>query len=155
MLSSMMAIASDFLYTGPLNLLKIEVCMDTKRLPSCIFRTRDDGIHEFTFLKSERAAVDQYITHLTHLFASPKRQDRVKILIDLRESGALPLPYLFQRSREFIANTPNLSATQMAIVYGGGLMTSVTDAFFRHCGWMFCGYAGLLMRIIRGRCSGY
>lgn len=105
--------------------------MDTKRLPSCIFRTRDDGIHEFTFLKSERAAIDQYITHLTNLFSGPKRQERVRILIDLRESGALPLPYLFQRSREFIANTPNLSTTQMAIVYGGGLMTSVTDAFFR------------------------
>lgn len=60
----------------------------------------ESGIHKYTWLDNSRDAIEDCVTLYKKMNASASSGDTVFILIDLRQSGALPIHLLTQRVRE-------------------------------------------------------
>lgn len=106
--------------------------MPTTRLPSCIYHLRQDGIHEFTFTKASRQAIDEWVEHANGIYANVTEQDHLKFLIDLRESGVMPLPYLSQRGRAWVNSLKIHPQVNMAILHKGDVLLSLSNALIRN-----------------------
>jgi hypothetical protein len=71
-----------------------------------------NDIHVFVFANSQPEAVDAYVhvwqeTMPDFWRHSPHFNQVLRVLLDLRRSGPLPLPLLYERLREYIAQFPD------------------------------------------------
>lgn len=101
----------------------------------CIHHQLDNGIQEFIFTESSRAAVDEWIRHLERIYQESLNlpaDSPGRTLIDVRQSGAMPLSYFFQRSRQFTSTHPS-PAGSVARVAGlhdaNGVIVSLVQSF--------------------------
>jgi hypothetical protein len=66
----------------------------------CSHTTLDNGIHVFSFQDNSHRAIDEWITTITHLYVHEPQTETARWIVDLRESGALPMSYTFRKVRE-------------------------------------------------------
>ena len=75
-----------------------------QRGSKCIYQKLDNGIQEYVFRQASHAAVDEFIDHLNWIVANdPDYQGTTitRILMDTRQSGALPMYYIAKRASEW------------------------------------------------------
>ncbi len=56
------------------------------------YRT-ETGVHEFVFHQANRAAVDDWLDYMNQIYDGKTQQDKIYFLLDLRQSGSLPMTY--------------------------------------------------------------
>lgn len=64
----------------------------------CKHQELDNGIHQFTFFADDRSAVDEWAAHIEQLQINGKWYGKgvMRLLLDSRASGQLPMRYLFE-----------------------------------------------------------
>jgi len=65
----------------------------------CSHRLLSNGVHEFNFQESSRAAVNEWIDHLIHLLDASLPETILTLVVDTRQSGTLPLGYVIGKLR--------------------------------------------------------
>ncbi len=93
------------------------------------YMQKADGIHEIAFSAASRASIVELITHLDDILT--QNQDAHYILLDLRESGMLPLRYLGHSLRELLQRHPEHGQIFVAMVLDDGVLLNVTSALLR------------------------
>jgi len=91
---------------------------------------RADGIHEIVFAIASRSSIDELTTHLNDILLQGNNEAHY-ILLDLRESGMLPLRYLAHSLRELLQKHPERSQIFIAMVLDDGVLLNVTSALLR------------------------
>ena len=93
----------------------------------------DTGIHAFTFRKSNRAAVDDWLAHMDAIYADKTGADSLAILIDLRQSGTLPLSYIFTRATKWVRQLRVHPQVRLALLNkpGENILTALSDKFLQ------------------------
>jgi hypothetical protein len=90
----------------------------------------EPNTHELVFSESSRRAIDQFI-QMVHQLYKDTPDSTIYLLLDLRESGMLPLRYLTLGIRELIDSYPHHPGTAMAIVLDDPTMINVTSALMQ------------------------
>jgi hypothetical protein len=73
----------------------------------------------FVFQESSRAAVDQWIDYLDDILGVAQLDRPLGIVLDMRESGSLPLAYITQRLRDLFANYDKRPTLRFAFISTG------------------------------------
>ncbi len=89
----------------------------------------DTDIHEFTFHKSSRQAVDDWLAHMNVIYEDKTRNDHLHFLIDARESGSLPLSYMFTAATKWVQQLRVHPHVRLALVNkpGENILTALSD----------------------------
>jgi hypothetical protein len=83
----------------------------------CQFVDLNNGIWLFTFSESSNRAVDEWYAWQSYLKATvtPREDKRVRMLLDMRKSGALPLLYVLQQGRDWRKNQTDINTYRVQI----------------------------------------
>ncbi|MBA3870123.1 MAG: hypothetical protein H0X30_13340 [Anaerolineae bacterium] len=83
----------------------------------CQFTDLNNGIWKFNFTEASNRAVDEWYEWQSYLkeMTSPKDDKRVRMLLDLRRSGPIPLLYSLQQGRDWRRKYPDLYTFQVQI----------------------------------------
>lgn len=93
------------------------------------YMKRSDGIHEIVFAIASRSSIDELVIRLETILL--QSIDAQYILLDLRESGMLPLRYFAHSLRELLARHPERAQIFIAMVLDDGVLLNVTSALLR------------------------
>ena len=63
--------------------------------PDCEHRVREDGIHEFVFRKSTRAAIDSHLNKVLELHRATPVDEKVRYIMEFETSNTPPIRYGF------------------------------------------------------------
>lgn len=94
----------------------------------CRYTLLDDSIHAFTFVDASREAVDEYYDHMALIVAYADPTERLRMLIDIRESGVPPIGHLVAQTRRFNATHRVRLKTATAVIYANSGMLSLMDS---------------------------
>ena len=83
----------------------------------CRFTILNNGIWMFVFTEATNRAVDEWYQWQGYLkeTVSPREDRRVRMLLDLRTCGPLPLLYSLQQGRDWRKKYPDLSTFRVQI----------------------------------------
>lgn len=93
------------------------------------YMQKADGIHEIVFSVASRASITELMTHLDDILS--RNLDKNYILLDLRESGMLPLRHLGYSLRTLLERHPEHGQIFVAMVLDDGVLLNVTSALLR------------------------
>jgi hypothetical protein len=79
------------------------------------YRLHDEGWHELIFHESSHAAVDA-LYHQLDLFFQRPLTEKIHVLLDMTESGTLPMVYGFQTIRPLMTRYPQRPRTRYAFL---------------------------------------
>jgi hypothetical protein len=90
---------------------------------SCIYQQLDNGIHEFVFQRSSRAAVDDMVRKIGDILRKTSATaPSPRYLIDNSRVNAVPLVYVRNQLKKVSENRPTgLEPGRVAILYDGTL----------------------------------
>lgn len=82
-------------------------------------RSLENGVHEFRFLEPTRDAVDEWANHLEQLQLQGHWYGRetVRLILDTRQSGSLPIRYLFECLSDYNREYAHLKPPKVRIAY--------------------------------------
>lgn len=101
---------------------------------SCVYQPRENGIHQFMFTAPSQQAVDMWFEYLDMLYDITPTDSRVLFLMDLRQSGILPMTYLLQRGKRWLKTNPSRHTKRFAILYNADFPLNLAQTFFRLTG---------------------
>ena len=83
----------------------------------CQFTDLNNGIWNFTFTEASNRAVDEWYAWQSYLKETtpPKDDKRVRMLLDMRKSGAIPLLYSLQQGRDWRKKYTDLHTIRLQI----------------------------------------
>lgn len=90
----------------------------------------DNNIHELVFVEASHDAIDQFLGMLVD-FYEETNGDNPYIILDMRESGMLPLRYLTKSLRRLFERYPEHESAKIALVLEDPQMLNVTRALLR------------------------
>lgn len=90
----------------------------------------DNNIHELAFAESSRDAIDQFLGLLVDFYQN-SNGETAYIVLDMRESGMLPLRYLTKSLRKLFEYYPVNQSAKFAVVLEDPQMLNVTYALLR------------------------
>lgn len=93
--------------------------------------TEQDGVHYFTLLKSNRAAMDEFIELAEVVFDRHiESGEMLRVLVDFRPAGLPPLGYAVPKLRAFLADRrANMPPIRAAYMHNSGAMVSLLRTF--------------------------
>lgn len=86
------------------------------------------NVHELTFLKSSRRAVDEFIEALNQIddmLAERSTQTLTHFWVDIRQSGVPPVIYTSQAIRNWMAQAKHRCKTRVAVLYADALLVTI------------------------------
>jgi hypothetical protein len=89
-----------------------------------------DTIHEFQFRVSSPTAIDAWLTSLETL-QSQNRHHPTCLLLDLSQSGILPMTYTAQQARRLLAQYTELGPIRVAVLHKTDFPVELVKAFTR------------------------
>src|SRR5690349_16310221 len=96
----------------------------------CDYRLLDNGIHEFTFNRPTRQAVDMHFEKLHEIYAALPKGAVVRCLVGVPH-GFPPMNYTFGKVREFNRHHTD-NPGHYAFLYGrSNVMLSLVQTFFK------------------------
>ena len=83
----------------------------------CQLTDLNNGIWLFMFSESSNRAVDEWYVWQSYLkeHPTPREDNRVRMLLDMRKSGALPLLYTLQQGREWRKDQSDINTFRVQI----------------------------------------
>ncbi|QPC82215.1 hypothetical protein G4Y79_21405 [Phototrophicus methaneseepsis] len=99
--------------------------------PLCLCEELDNGVFQFTFKDEGHAAVNEWTNHIERLQLDGKwyGRDKVYLMLDTRESGQLPLRYLFECLGDYNREYPRLVPPQVRLAYLYPASFTMLDVF--------------------------
>ncbi|MDX2163588.1 MAG: hypothetical protein SF162_19895 [bacterium] len=95
----------------------------------CAYVLREDGIHQFTFKASVPGAIDAWMEQVSGIYAHVTADDTLLFLIDLRESGTLPIAYTFQKARIWLKTLHVHPNVRLAMLHNDEVLISLITTF--------------------------
>lgn len=93
------------------------------------------GIHYFEFLVSSNQAIDEWFEALEGIYTQASSSGAtIKLLLDVRPSGLLPMTYINRVGRQWIATHPVHQDIRIAVLHTSGFPVSVAQNFTRVIG---------------------
>lgn len=92
-------------------------------------------IHTFVFSESSAAALDAWFAQMEEIYTSLQDSDKLRLLLDIRISGTLPLAYSFSRGTRWANNLHVHPQSRLAFVHHPDYMLSLASTFFRTLNW--------------------
>ena len=93
------------------------------------------GIHYFEFLISSKRAVDEWFEALEGIYTQTASSGAtIKLLIDVRSSGLLPMTYINHVGRQWLKTHPVHQDIRIAVLHTSGFPVSVAQNFTRVIG---------------------
>lgn len=99
-------------------------------MPVITHITLDNNIHELVFAESSRQAINQFLDKLVE-FYEQAGDEHLYIVLDMRQSGMLPLRSLTQSLRSLLQTYPDHDAATIALVLDDPQMLDVTEALLK------------------------
>ena len=90
----------------------------------------DNNIHELVFEESSRDAIDQFLGMLVDFYQNEDGENPY-IILDMRESGMLPLRYLTTSLRQLFEYYPEHEPAKIALVMEDPQMLDVARALLQ------------------------
>ena len=87
----------------------------------CVYTRLDNGIHEFVFTESSRAAVDEFADHIKNIHSiTPTDAPPTCYLVDNSRVEAVPLAYVRSRLKDLEGYRPEgRDPSRVALLYDG------------------------------------
>lgn len=101
---------------------------------SCLYTVREGEVNHFVFTTPSQHAVDEWFGYLDALYDITPVHTRVRMLLDLRQSGVLPMTYVMHQGRLWLEAHPARHTVQTAIVHGVDFPLSLAQTYFRLVG---------------------
>jgi len=95
---------------------------NTLRKPLCLHIRQANSIHSFVFREASRAAVDQWIDYMDDILGTSPFDRPLRISLDTRESGTLPVAYQAQRLHDLFCNYDQRPLMRIALVSNQGAL---------------------------------
>ena len=95
---------------------------NTLHAPLCSHVRLANGIHTFVFQESSRAAVDQWIDYMDDILGIWSFDNPVRLSLDTRYSGALPIVYMTLCLRDLFANYDKRPCLRIALISDQGAL---------------------------------
>lgn len=96
-------------------------------MPVITHITLDDNIHELVFTESSRRTIDHFLDMLVQFYGE-NTDDNLYFVLDMCESGMLPLRYLTKELGHVLEAYPEREAARIALVLDDPQMLNVTRA---------------------------
>ena len=90
----------------------------------------ENDVHELIFSEASRNSVEEFIALLFDFYEN-LGVEHIYLLLNLRESGMLPLRHFTARMRELNQQCPNHPALHMALALNDSTLADVTSALMR------------------------
>jgi hypothetical protein len=91
---------------------------------------QDNNVHELAFTEASRRSTDQLITILADFYRNPQSES-IYLLLDMRDSGMLPLRYLTLEMRRLNEEYLNHAPIYIALVVDDVSIIEVTSVLMR------------------------
>ncbi len=88
-------------------------------------------IHEFVFAESTARAFDFWMSTMTEIYKPLTAQSRVRMIIDTRRSGLLPMTYTMQHTRRWLRETPVHPPARVVLLHNNDRMVSLMSSFMQ------------------------
>lgn len=90
----------------------------------------NNNIHELVFTESSRSVIDHFLKMMNR-FYQQSNGESLYLIMDMRQSGMLPLRYLTKSLRQLLEQHADTASTNIAIVLEDPQMLNVTRALLR------------------------
>lgn len=94
---------------------------------ACEFSQHESGICEYTFHKSSRQAVNEFLAQNNKVIVNAEDDQTLLVLIDISPSGLPPLAYFLSRVREEMKQHPYRLSSRVAILYKDSRLLGLMD----------------------------
>jgi hypothetical protein len=105
----------------------------------------ETDIHELTFLESSRRSAEQGLEYVTQVFEAATNESRLRLLLDMRQSGLLPFNSVITAGREWNRRVKVHPTTRMVILVRQDAAISLLQPIFS-----FMRFGHLKLRIFQG-----
>ncbi len=89
----------------------------TAQLQNLTFIQHDNGIYELVLHKNNRQTVDELLHVITEYIRPEEQTEDIRLLLDQRETGVMPIRYLTSKIREYQATQKRALSSRTAILY--------------------------------------
>lgn len=107
--------------------------IDSLASQACLYTPEPNGIHHFVFQNPSHQAIDQWFTYLEDIYFHqlPNTDGRMRLLLDVSQSGLLPMTYIQHRGRGWLKEHPITHELRFAIVHSYGFPIPLAQTFLR------------------------
>jgi len=100
----------------------------------CEYYRWDDDLHIFCFSIPSRAAVDSWLSQLSTIYAQNTLHTPVTQLLDIRQSGMLPMTYVFNQLQTWIPRHQGNPTLYTAVLHNDPATVAIVQPFMRMLG---------------------
>jgi hypothetical protein len=105
---------------------------ETAGSPRCAYRKLDNGINEFVFHESSKAAIDDFFYTLEKLLRTTPSHVTLRYLVDIAQGDrAVSIVTLTQRFRRLETQIPQRARGRTAILHKPGALITLFDNLIR------------------------
>lgn len=94
-----------------------------------VYEAIDGGIHRFTFNEATKATADQFTDSLDGILKATPSDERLLIMIDIREKGLPPINYTFTKLRQTLSANAPLPKMYSAYLYRQSVIITLVTTF--------------------------
>lgn len=88
---------------------------------------KNENIHEMYFTQSSRGAVDEWVMLMTAIYKHITDKDSVRLLLDISDSGVLPLNYAIGQGRKWSNSLVIHPEARLAFLYRSDALRSLAN----------------------------
>jgi hypothetical protein len=100
----------------------------------CQYYHWDNDLHVFCFTLPSRDAVDAWLSNLTTIYAQNDKRIPILQLLDIRQSGMLPMTYVFNKLQTWIPHHQGSPILYSAVLHNDSAAASMVQPFIRLLG---------------------
>ncbi len=100
----------------------------------CEYYRWDNDLHVFCFTLPSREAVDTWLTRLNTIYEQNHTHTPILQLLDIRQSGMLPMTYVFHKLQAWIPRHVGSPILYSAVLHSDSAAASMVQPFIRLLG---------------------
>lgn len=97
----------------------------------CVYQHVENDVHLFTFNKASAAAVDIFFEGLSAIYKDVTDDSIVLVIMDVRQSGLMPMSYAFRQARQWVNEQPHHPAAFVAVVHKDNFLLTFMELSFK------------------------
>jgi len=104
----------------------------TEQAPCVYEQVEKEEVHQFTFYTASTEAVDFFFDTMGRIYAEDVTKDTIVLVImDVRESGLMPLSYAFRQARQWMNQQPYHPPAFVAVVHKDNFLLTLLEMSFK------------------------
>jgi hypothetical protein len=98
---------------------------------TCRYTPFANGIHEFVFTVPSRQALAGWFDYLDTIYHATPTGATIPLLIDLRQSGLLPMTHISDNVRDWLQAHPSRHSAHIAVLHSHSFPVALAQTFLR------------------------